>query len=299
MLLLGMLQTSLIHSQVINYDQDGRKTHPVSERTIIIVHKVTDEKTRGIIGNISLPGLIGAIIPIAVNVTKQILSALEEKYTASYVASIYETGLIYDSAHSGSSSFLNIESIDLVRIAENLDFNKDTVTKITLVPVIEPNGGFFGFKVKSLSLPFTKAKRTRRGRRGKTLDVNITIKVEAQWKEPTGNEKSSDSAKGQTNFQVKAATLGESSIFIPAIFPTDNTYLGQTYRSGWFQLPPATALHFAGKENHYAVVFYTLTITVKEANPYGVTAKKMAAFFSAESSDIISILKQVVPAPAK
>jgi hypothetical protein len=202
--------------------------------------------------------------------------------------------------------FLNINLIDFARIT-GMD---DTAMEIKLVPVVDANSGLFRLKVQELHFPFSKAKIKRLGRYGKTVDLNIDIKLEAIWKESaanaTGGKKSNlggsetDNTDSSNGYSLKTATLGESSITISSITPSANVPLlpSEPYLSAWFEPLPSTALKFMTAESDWAAGWYTITITVKEVNPFGITSKQRADFFSASSGDLSSFMKQLIPQAA-
>jgi hypothetical protein len=294
------------NGQILNYNFKGHKIKATSEEIVLAIHKNTSQKVRAPLTQISLPGILGNTVGLVVNAAKYVLSAEEEKYTATYTSISSENGLIYDSLQNGSSSELNILSIDIYRITVNKDFSRDTATKIKLSPDIAEDGGLFRFKVTSLDMPYSKAKIKKWGKRGKNLAINITIKLDALWKESINSSKSVEDVKGKnpdsiqkSGYQIKTMSLGESSILLPVIIPTKNAYLERNYYSGWFQFPPSTVLQFANRQNHYSVGHYSVTITVKEANPYGIDSKQMAAFMTATSSDISNVIKGLIPNSTK
>jgi hypothetical protein len=296
--------------QIMNYDGKGNRVKASSEQISIIVNKKADKKTESATPSISLPGIIGSVISLGVDVVKSVISAQEAKYTATYTATKSENELMYLRNHSNESSAdLNIESINIARMFVRDDSAKVQAFDLELAPIVESNSGLFRFKVQRLSIPYTKAKVKKDGKGGKMINMSFTIKLDALWKEPGGSTKQDSSAhakgssasivSGDNSFQIKTATLGESSILITSIYPGRDFLVDQDYYSGWFQLIPATALKYANGENKWRVGYYTLTVTVKEANPYAVDAKKLSDFFSATNPDISTLLKQLIPNSSK
>jgi hypothetical protein len=284
-------------AQLPNYDGFG-KNHPASSEIVSIsISKKEGNKSKSGSGAISLPGVIGSFINIGIDVTKLILTQQEEKYTATYNSSKSETGLVYLQEESKiSSADLNIDSINIIRIISMEDFSKETACDIVLIPVIDKTSGLFRLKIQRIFIPFSKAKIKKGGLNGKTIDMNITIKIDCLWKEQLTSPKSDTS---DLAFQIKSATLGESIITISGVHPGANFMVEDNLYSGWFQLLPVNALKFANSENKYSVGNYSITATIKEANPYAINSKKIADYFSASSSNIETFLKQFLPPNSK
>lgn len=294
--LICVLLNSSVYAQIVNYDHLGKKFNATTEKVILLVDTVNiANKTRGATPSISLPGIVGSVFSLVIDATKTILTSQEAKYTATYSATVSEKGLIKKKPDQ-SSPILNISGIHLLRITTDKNGFKDTSTRLTLVPVTEGKSGLFRFKVDSLDMKYSKAKIKRWGRRGKTLDISISLKLDAIWTDattPTAGHLS------DTTSQIKTQTLGESSILIQAVEPTNKADIDKDLYSGWFQLPPQSALKFATIDNNYSVGFYNLTVTIKEANAYGIDSKQLADFLGATSSDMSNVLKQLVPTLSK
>ena len=103
-----------------------------------------------------------------------------------------------------------------------------------------------------------------------------------------------------SGYTIKTATLGDASLVLSGIRPGHPVDLHSAgFKTSWFQLPPLAAMAFANEENHYSAVYFNVSVTIKEANPYGVTAKKLADFLSSNSSDILSTIKSLLPQAPK
>jgi hypothetical protein len=296
-LLLGTLFTASCQAQLVSYKKDGARIRYGKETTLITVHPETRDKNfRSTATPISLPSVLPGIIGAGFSITKTLLAQQQEKYTATYNASQTGIGLVLltDTANVQSAA-INIKTIDIARV-----MNRDeTAMQVTLRPVPEPHTGLFRFQVDTLRFHYAKAKIKKWGRYGKTIDISVDVKLEAYWKEPaTGASNGNKSAKTDTSgFVLKSGSLGESTILIAGITPTDQdeVYLDKPYYSGWFQTLPATALSFATVESDWKTGWYTLTVTIKEANPYGITSKQYSDFFSAASTDLSTLIKSFVP----
>jgi hypothetical protein len=296
-ILLWIVFTERSHAQLISYKKDGTHVKYGKETTIITIHpEIRNTNFRSSATPLSLPTVLPGIIGAGFSIAKTLLAQQQEKYTATYNGSQTGIGLLLltDTANIQSAG-LDIKSVDIARIMDR----DDTAMWVTLAPAVEPHTGLFRFKVETLRLPCSKAKIKKWGKYGKTIDLSLDIKLEAYWKEPApaspglNNNPHRDTA----GFVLKSGTLGESAILIPGIAPTDQdqVFLDKPYYSGWFQTLPAAALAFANIESDWKTGWYTLTITIKEANPDGITSKQRSDFFSATSTDLSTLLKSFVP----
>jgi hypothetical protein len=281
-------------AQIINYSKNGKRIKVNDEKIVVnIIQGIDTSSNRLASPGLSLPGILTNFVGTGITLVKAIMAQQQEKYTATYVGSVLKKGLIIlDSSDKGKMIRLNIKEIVFSRI-----IGKDGIAMtFSLVPLVENGSGLFRFKVKELGLPLTKAKIKRVGRYGKTVDLNIDIKLDALWKEVVAS-KPDGTQNIENNFQIKSATLGQSSILIPGLIPDSVVRLlpSEPYLSGWFQLLPAAASQFLTAENDYKAGWYTLTITIKEANPYAITSKERADFFSSTSIDLSNLLKQFIP----
>ncbi|HVY75897.1 MAG TPA: hypothetical protein VG890_13755, partial [Puia sp.] len=77
------------------------------------------------------------------------------------------------------------------------------------------------------------------------------------------------------------------------IRPIGSNVLRSQFYSGWFQMLPSSPVKNAQMKNFKGLGNYTLTITVKEANPYGITSKQLSDFLNGASPDINNLIKQI------
>ena len=285
-----------IHSsataQLVKYNPEGKKINITSDRLYLYVDADTGKHTMSASGPLSLPNILGSFLTGTITIVKEIVSAQQEKYSASYTATKTERSLIYlIKANNPSSAALNIASITMDRITDLYD----TALHLVLVPIPEPQSGLFRLVLTQFYEPFTKAKIKKGGKRGKTLDLSIDIKFDAIWKELTSK---SDSQ----NFTLKTGTLGESSILLSGISPGKHYTFKKEYaefQSGWFQTLPSAALTFATEATNWTTGWYTMTVTIKEANPYAYNSKQLSDFLNSTATDISSFLKQLIPINGK
>lgn len=288
-------------AQLLNYSPEGKATKVSKESIVVTVRKASDEKVRSSAPVLSLPGIVSNLLGVGIDIVKSVLTARQAKYAASYSTTKTENGLLFlRSEGNSNSAALNIASIDIRRITDNV-----TASEIILSPRLEAQAGLFRLKVDSIQVLYSKAKIRQTGMKGKTLDLSITIKLDAIWKEAATTV--SEIGKSDTNaakhislkalaYTLKSATLGESTIVIPSIRPGKPAVLEQEYLSGWYQLIPQQAIQFADGNSDWKTGWYTMTVTVKEANPYALNSKDLSDFLNSNSSDILNLLKQFLPA---
>lgn len=112
-----------------------------------------------------------------------------------------------------------------------------------------------------------------------------------------------DSVKEDADsYMIKSSSLGQSAITIPGLHP------GQQYDfsknednslySDWNQVVPQAPGNMLS-ETRGPRGWYTIKVTVKEANSYGVTANNLSAFFKSNGTDLSSLLKSFVPSGSK
>ena len=284
-------------AQVMSYGPSGNKIKSSGEQIQIIVNKPEGTKRSGA-AVISLPGVIGSVINLGLDFVKTVSASKAAKYTAIYTCVKSESELIaLTNKNNLSSAVLNIDSINIFRMIVNDKRKTETACDIVLVPRIQANSGLFRFKIERLYLPYSKAKIKKAGSAGKMIDLSVTIKMEAFWQDASASTPSDTAKKSSL---IKTAVLGESTILLTSVLPGGDFPLdGQDCYSGWFQPIPLSALKFADAENNFKVGSYSITVTVKEANPYGIKAKELSDFLSTSNPDIGTFLKQFFPIPSK
>lgn len=297
-----------LSAQLMNYDNNGERVEAAGEKVSMIIEKKADHGNKALVGPISFSGIIGGVIGLSIDITKSILNADEQKYTGTYTATKSENQLIYfHKDGDATTADLNIQRLIVTRSFLNLKGDSVMACQFYLSTNMPDNSGLFRFKLDSLNLQFAKAKIKKVGSGGKRIDLSITIKLDALWQD--GAIKDTTPASHATSIQtqttaetssiMKTATLGETTIFVSSISPEGKIRIANDCYSGWYQLLPVTALKYANAENKWKVGNYVVTVTVKEANPYGLKAKDMADFFNTTGTDLGSFLKQFFPDPSK
>jgi len=295
-------------AQQINYTAEGRSFQADSERTFLVIFRTDGISARAAGSNVALPGLLGSVASIGINLIKTALTNQEEKYTASYSATLSEKSLLQlQNPKNSATAQLNIDSIGIYRLIVLPSGEKDTALRLILTPETEHFAGLFRLNVQSVWVQYAKAKIKKLGTHGKSLDLSVSVKLDALWQETvtsansTAHGSSADSTHSVGSaYTIKTATLGDAGLVLPGIRPGHPIDLHSAgFKTSWFQLPPLTAMAFANDENHYSAVYFNVSVTIKEANPYGVNAKKLADFLSSNSSDLLSAIKSLLPQASK
>ena len=307
-IILPFFLYSSAFAQLVNYQPNGKSVTADSERISIVIYRPDSTSFRAASANIALPGVVGSLVSLGLNLVKTALTNQEEKYTASYSAALSERALLrLQNANNPNTAQLNIDSIGIYRLVALTGGKKDTALAIILQPEVEHFSGVFRLKVVAVQTRFAKAKIRRIGTGGKSIDLNLSVKLDALWQEPaTGvpasgtNGKSDSAPTPRSGYTIKTATLGDASLVIAGIRPGRFYELRTAgYATNWFQLPPQMAMASANQDNHYTAGYYNLTVTIKEVNPCGVNSKKIADFFSSGSSDILTAVKSILPQTGK
>ncbi len=270
-----VLNSSVSFSQLCNFDSKGSKTPLNSETIIVSVTKPTTQKNSG--GGAIL-GAIGSLIGIGINAYSAHLTAKQESYAATYKGSYSGNDFMIKSTSSSGPYFLNLKEVVITRKTD--PNSKPFASEIKLA--IEDDGPLFRFKTTAITFNYSKARIKKGGSKGKTIDVNINVKVDVTWKK--FDEK-------KETFELESAVVGESSIVVPGIKP-DGVTMTAAFWSDWFKTIPAKDLPDSEVRG---TGWYTITITVSEANPYGVTSKKIAEFFKENSETVTKIITGFIP----
>ncbi|HMG68367.1 MAG TPA: hypothetical protein VK588_11805 [Chitinophagaceae bacterium] len=253
--------------QLNNYDKDGNKTKLASEKIAI---SITTPQERTEAGGFLL-STIENILPIGINAVKTAMSNRQESFTATYSGNLSGNKLMV------KNEFLNLETIIIKR--NTIDNNNNPLTASQIILKVEQDGAAFRFSTKEIDFDRSKARIKKHGNKGKTIDLNIDIRVDALWKVYDD--------KKPNQFSLKSSTLGESSITVNGIRPGDHNT--DVINSNWFQMIPSAPDGVTSELRGRG--WYNITVTVKEANPYGVTSKKIADFFSSNSGDLSTLIK--------
>jgi hypothetical protein len=224
------------------------------DESISITVDPAKDGTRGASIGYLLPGLVGNLVTTGLDLIKSALSNEEQKYTATYSGSTTGNDLMKVLPDSnGTRAILNMDSVHVIRKIVQSNLTSLLETEIVLVPEFDKATSLFRFKLSRLFMDGSKAKVKKLGKKGKVLDLNIEIKLDAIWKEPqttsNGDSTKPRAEKGSSGkdsaFTYKSATLGSSSIMVNKIQPKGVNIIRDDFYSGWFQLLPSSA--FAGK----------------------------------------------------
>jgi len=282
------------YAQLIKYSPAGEKISVKSDQLFIYIDHNSDKSTMSGIAPLSLPNIVNSFLGSSLNIVKSLLTKEQEKFSATYSATKTEKGLIYLSKpNNPSSAMLDISSISIDRMTDS----RDSALHILLVPQCEPRSGLFRFTLIELYEPFTKAKIRHAGKTGKTVDLSIDVKLDAIWKE------ASNKSEGQPeSYELKSSTLGQSTILVPNVTPGTRCHFRKEdgrYLSGWYQTLPYGSIKYADSSSGWKTGWYTITVTIKEANPYAYTSKQLSDFLASNGVDIATFLKQFFPSNGK
>jgi hypothetical protein len=239
---------------------------------------------------------------------KVALSNQEQKYSANYMGTTTGANLMLKRPYSkANTGLLNIDSIHVVRSIVQSDKTEIVVSEIVLIPEIDRTTNLFRFRLARLYMKGSKAKVRKKCSKGQLLDLSIDIKLDAIWQtalstEPTDTSRtirSNNKLSGDSSFTYKSATLGSSSIIITKVSPIGPNIIRDNFYSGWFQPLGSDAFKLGKTDEWIGAGNYTLTVTIKEANPYGLRPAKLSEFLNATSSDINSLIKQILPSANK
>jgi hypothetical protein len=313
LLVASIIMTALHASaQLDNFDGNGHKTRLASEKVVVTVKKLP-------VRNAAAPSFLlsnaSSLVGLGIGLVKTALDKRSQSFTASYSGMLTDETLTFFDDSTFSPFSLKVERNTGEKEGENPDFR---AAMIALSVSKEDNDGVFRFRLDSIALTRAKARITKSlHSTGKTVDININVKIKVLYRDEVkadtvSGKASADSAdkrvrqaevKTATSYTLKSATLGESSITVNGIHPgttkdfskeTDNSFY-----SDWFQLIPAVQQTKDAKKltagKRYTRCWTTITVTVKEANPYGVEAGKISDYFSNSNSEIASFLNALIP----
>ncbi len=257
-------------AQIRNYDAEGKSRKALYERVLISYSRPffnPGPLSYSMLAPVAV-GVLNAGIGLGVDLLDKSLSRRAEKF-----ASQYEGKLVGDDFFSNGGG-VTATSLHIARIAKLKGGDRELVMS-HLDFQVEQGANAFRFRLDSCLLTRSKAKVKKLGQLGKTVDLNIQIQIDAIWTE-------SDKAKST----IKSGTLGSASLTVPNVvlgtsFPT--TSLPPMY-SDWIPFFPANATD----------IRYTLSVVVKEANPYGLKAKEQSAYFSTAGNGLTKLLQSLL-----
>jgi len=284
-----LIMPRMAFCQLTNYDENGKKISFFSEKDSISVTKISVEK-QSVVS--LLLGAIGPAIGVGIDVARTVFEKREESYTATYSAYYTGSGFYADNKFT-------LERIKLYRLTKRDENAKqDTASKIVLLFVANANDpGMFRLKVDNISLTNSKARIRKHGENGKTIDISINVKIDASWRDYSVDKDN----KNNVLYSIKSSSLGESSIIVtglkpgkPKVFGNDNSLY-----SNWFQSIPNFLPNDLGTSDRASEErnrgWYTITVTIKEANPYGVSSNTLNSFLKNNGTDVSTFLKSFVP----
>jgi hypothetical protein len=313
LLVASIIMTALHASaQLDNFDGDGHKTKLASEKIVVSVKKLHVKEAAApsfLLSNAS------SLVGLGIGLVKTALDKRSQSFTATYSGTLTDESLTFFDDSTFTPFSLKVLRNTSEKEGETPDYS---ASMIALSVSKEENDGVFRFRLDSIALTRAKARITKSlHSAGKTVAINIDIKIKVLYRDEvkadTVSGKASDDStdkrakptevKTATSYTLKSATLGESSITVSSIRPGSttkdfSTETDNSFYSDWFQLIPAPQQTKDAKKltagKRYNRCWTTITVTVKEANPYGVEAGKISDFFSSNSSDVTSFLNALI-----
>jgi hypothetical protein len=313
-----MMTLAALHAtaQLNNFDGNGHKTKLVSEKTVLSVKKLPQK-------NAAAPSFLlsnaTSLVGLGVGLVKTVLDKRAQSFTATYSGALTDESVTFFDDSTFAPFTLKVERYTTETEVLDPDHR---ASMIALSVSKEENDGVFRFRLDSIALTDAKARITKSiHSKGKTVDINVLVQIKVLYRDEvkidtlsakqtmdsTDKSARQPALKTATSYTLKSATLGASSITVGGIRPgTTKDFSGKTDNalySDWFQMIPATQQTkdarklTAGKR--YNRCWTTITVTVKEANPYGVQAGKISDFFSSNSSQITTLLNSLLSEGAK
>lgn len=288
------------YAQLSNYSIHGKhKTNLSKEKIELKVTTLTEEKQS--VGAISL-GLLTAAINPALKIGKTYLDKRAESYVGAY------TGTLTDDTLNFRESLFEPFELEITRNTfERQDSTPTVASKIVLLANRRSNEPLFRFKLKEVQMEASKARIRKSNSKniGRTVDLNIEVQVLVHYLDEL---KPADAAAGnpeKITYKIKTSTLGSSSINIRGIKPNGHRYdfsqnEDNSLFSGWFQVIPDLVLSEdlrkrLSDNRNVSACWTTIQVTVKEANPYGISTTKLAEYFGNSEEGIAEFLKALIP----
>jgi len=211
----------------------------------------------------ALAAILPAVIETGIAVVKSELKKREESYAAEYKIN-----------SSGEAFWLNDNIINLPNMTYTKQILKDGETekkdavKFTLEPFQSQDGKAFRYKLTALKMNYSEA-------RANTKHSSLNLEIDVKF-----------SAFVETEGKYTKSDLGQSSITVTGVEFDTNSVTG-TYYTGWFPVLPR-------EETSNPSGNYEIELTVKEANPGAISAKKIAQFFEDNGEKIQETSKIII-----
>lgn len=279
LLLMGLtFWISFANAQINNYDANGKKTKAISEKIVLNV-----SPRPGTLPNAGvIPGIITGLLGATGDVLKTILSNRDASFTATY------TGKYTGNNFLNSDNF-NLGTLTISRFTSD-DGSVPSNLQAQYVLEFIPDNGVFRLHITQIVFNSAKARIKKGGKNGNNVDVSLDIQISAQYKGVNKDDPQS--------YSLQNVNLGESTIVIPGLKPTGAITVNSTDNSlysNWYQSIPAAPAAMLS-EHRGDRGWYSITVTVKEANSSALSSNKVSSFLESNSGDISTVLKALVPA---
>lgn len=266
-LLVILALSGSMQAQITNFDGNGKKVKSVSESVIISIDTFPREKISphiaGIIGSIA-----GPLVNFAAGVITSHLKNREASFTAQY------QGFCSANSFYRDGNF----NIDKINITRKIWVDNQEKEAGRIVLKAERDAQLFRLKIDSVLLYYSRARiRDNQDR----LSLDIDIEIIGNWREMNSKD----------DIHIKSASLGKSSIVVNNISPGANAIAPAVYSDWFLMIPlslPADKLGSSG--------WYSILVTVKEANARGISAKKIYDFFHDNGAKMSDLIEALAPA---
>lgn len=252
--------TSYAQTAMFRPDEGKISVKSVSSSLSITSKQVVSNHNPGT-QSAALAAILPAVIETGITIVKSELKKREESYAAEYKIK-----------SSGEAFWLNDNNINLPNLVytkqilkEGETVKKDAI-KFTLEPFQSQDGKAFRYKLTGLMLNFSEA---RANSKHPSLNLEIDIKF---------------SAFVETDGKYTKTDLGQSSITVTGVAFDVNSAGEYT---GWFPVLPR-------EETSNPSGNYEIELTIKEANPGSLSAKKISKFFEDNGEKIQETSKIII-----
>jgi hypothetical protein len=256
-----------MRAQIVNFDGNGKKIKSVSESVLISIDTFPNEKISP-----HIAGIIGSIAGPLVNLAAGAISSHLKNREASFTAQ-------YQGFCSAKSFYQNGNfNIDRINITRKIWVDNQEKEAGRIVLKAERDAQLFRLRVDSVLLHYSKARIKDNNDR---LSLNIDLEIIGNWREMNSKD----------DIHVKSVSLGKSGIVINNISPGVNAITPAVYSDWFLMIPiilPADKLGASG--------WYSILVTVKEANARGISSKKIYEFFHDNGAEMADVIKALVPA---
>lgn len=252
------------YSQIKLYKSNLSKPLKVDfVRSILKIESVPGKEVKSSDKKAAAPGLatiLPAVLDVGITVVKSELKKREESFTAEYKSKASHSGIWQE-----NTPYLPKLTFERSYSPSN------KILHVELTPESSIDGRAFRYKLETLNLIYSEA---RANKKKPIINFEFDIKLSGFTK----NEE-----------KITKADIGQSSItFEGAKFDNENNISPKTEAySGWFPILPPDQGQGIGEN-------YEIELTVKEANPGILKAKKIREFFDDNGEKLQEAAKVII-----